>query len=411
MPNIIDIAGVSLNNLSRQGLRSYLTLIGVVIGVAAIITLISLGAGLNNAVTEQFEKLGSSTVFIAPGTANIGGGQSSSVNQANITTLSESDLSKIKSIPEVSSVIAPLSAYGTVEFGREQRKIPVLAADAKEAKSFEDTGFLEIGEGRNLEGSDGFVAIIGSSIQTDSFSKNIRLRDRILIGGKTFRVIGITKKTSQSFGGGPNTNGSIFISKKMFNEVFPTVKSTFALVKAARKEDVASVKEKLDKIFERKYGKDQKEFQVITSEQVLARIDQVLGVIQLFLVGIASISLLVGSIGIMNTMVMAVMERTKEIGVMKAIGATNNLVLSIFILEAGFIGLVGGIIGIIIGYGLAFGIGFVAQSSGLAISIQIDPMLILGAMAFSLIVGMAAGTYPANRAAGLDPVVALRGNE
>jgi putative ABC transport system permease protein len=408
--NIIEIAQVSLKNLSRQGLRSALTLIGVIIGVAAIVTLVSLGSGLNNAVNKQFEQLGSNTIFLAPGTASIGGGNNQRV-ATNITGLKDSQIQKIKAIPEVESVITPISGNGTVKFGKDVAKIPVFAADSKEAESFEDIGFLEIEEGRNIQTSDGFVAIIGPTVQKDIFSKEIRLRDRIEIQGKSFRVIGVTKKTSTSFGGGPNTNNSIFISKKTFKEIFPNIEPVFALIKIKKKEDISVAKEKIDKIFEKDYGKNQKEFQTITSEQVIERIGQVLGVIQLFLVGIASISLLVGSIGIMNTMFMAVMERTKEIGVMKAVGATNNLVLSIFVLEAGFIGLAGGIIGVIIGYVLAFFIGYVANISGFALIVELDPFLIVGSLLFSMIIGMVAGALPANRAASLDPVEALRGPE
>ncbi|HIH09284.1 MAG TPA: ABC transporter permease [Candidatus Diapherotrites archaeon] len=408
MTNIIEIAKVALSNLSRQGLRSYLTLIGVVIGIAAIVTLISLGAGLNNAVVDQFEQLGSNTIFLTPGGAGMGG---SGTALLGATELSDSEIARMKAIPEVASVIAPFSTNATIEYGKEVRKISIMAADAAEADFFEDSGFLEIEEGRSFEGNDGFVAIIGPSIATDVFSKDVALHDRIIINGKSFKVVAIAKKTSQSFGGGPNTNNSIFITKRSFNETFPSVNPIFALIKAEKKEDVQIVKEKIEKIFEKDYGKDQKEFMVVTSEQVLEQIDRVLGIIQIFLVGIASISLLVGSIGIMNTMIMAVMERTKEIGVMKAIGATNNLVLTIFILEAGFIGLVGGIIGVIIGYGLAFGVGAIAESAAFALKVELDPMLIIGAMLFSLIVGMAAGAYPANKAARLDPVDALRGSE
>ncbi len=405
----LEIVRVALTNLSRQGLRSYLTLIGVVIGVAAIVTLISLGNGLNNAVSVEFEKLGSNTLFIAPGTASFTGGNSNVTT--NVTYISDSQLNKISAIPEVSEVLSPLSASANVEFARETKKMPLFAASAKESESFDDLGFFEIGEGRQIQNSDVFVAVIGSTVSKDIFSKEIKVRERIIIQGKSFRVIGIIKNSSQSFGGGPNNNNSIFIPKKAFNQIFPGINPVFALVKIDKKEDISFAKEKIEKIFEKDFGKDQKEFQVVSSEQVIERINQVLGIIQLFLVGIASISLLVGCIGIMNTMIMAVMERTREIGVMKAIGATDRLVLSIFLLEAGFIGLVGGIIGIIIGYSLAFLIGFIAEVSGLAIIIQLDVFLIIQAMLFSLIVGMVAGALPARHAAKLEPVIALRGAE
>jgi putative ABC transport system permease protein len=183
------------------------------------------------------------------------------------------------------------------------------------------------------------------------------------------------------------------------------------LVRVATKEDVASAQQKVERIFEKRFGKDQKDVAVSTSEQILARIGAVLGLLQLFLAGVASISLLVGGIGIMNTMVMAVLERTQEIGVMKAIGATNTLILSIFLLEAGMIGLVGGLLGVTIGYVLSFGIGSISSVTGFAIDVQLDFGLIAFALVFSMLVGMISGLIPARNAAGLEPVVALRGAE
>ncbi|MDZ4256245.1 MAG: FtsX-like permease family protein, partial [archaeon] len=150
---------------------------------------------------------------------------------------------------------------------------------------------------------------------------------------------------------------------------------------------------------------------VATQEQLLGQISQFLGLIQLVLGGIASISLLVGGIGIMNTMIMAVLERTAEIGVMKAVGATNALVLSIFLMEAGFIGAIGGALGVLLGYALAFLVGHISTSSGLALNVVADPLLMAGAILFAMLVGMLSGLIPARRAAMLDPVIALRGVE
>ncbi len=405
-----EVFRFALRNLTHQGLRSYLTLLGVVIGIASIVTLISLGAGLNNAVVKQFEQLGSNTLFITVG-AVAGGNQESGQAGTNLKTFVDADVEKIRNLPETADLLAPVVSSATVEFARSKNKVAIIGFDPAEGESFADSGFFDVQEGRTLEKGDGFVALIGSNVSRELFDKDVRLRDRITIEGRSFRVIGITKESAQSFGGGPNTNDTIFISLKAFEQIYSNADPIFMLVRTKTKDDVAIAKTKVERIFEQRYGKDQKEVVVNTSEQILESIGSVLGLLQMFLAGVASISLLVGGIGIMNTMIMAVLERTQEIGVMKAIGATTTLILSLFLLEAGLIGLAGGVIGVLVGYGLAFLIGAIATSSGLALDVQLDFLLILGALAFSMLVGMISGLIPSRNAANMDPVVALRGAE
>lgn len=409
MNPLLEVPAFAFRNLTHQGLRSFLTLLGVIIGIAAIVTLFSLGSGLNNAAQEQFERLGSNSLFIATTgqfSQGSGGGPIT-----NVKTLSESTIDSIRSIPQVEVVLAPVTAPMTIEFGRESVSGVFIATTPEEAKEFRNTGFLEIDEGRDLENRDTFSIIIGHGLAHDTFDEDVRLGDSLKIEGRNFRVIAIAKENAQSFGGGPNVNTTVFGTKKGFNQIFAETEPVFLLVKTQTKDDVELVKRRVDRIFESVYGRDQKVYEVTTSEQLLAQLGQFLGIIQLVLVGIASISLLVGGIGIMNTMIMSVLERTSEIGVMKAVGATDQIVLSVFLAEAAFIGLVGGVFGVIFGYLLAFIVGAVSVASGLALKVELDAGLIIGALLFAMIVGMVSGYLPARRAARMDPVTALRGNE
>lgn len=405
-----EIFSAALNNLRTQGLRTYLTLLGVIIGIAAIVSLVSVGEGLNQSITQQFEQLGSNTVFVLPAGSAVGVGAGNSSRGLQLSQnekITDSDLAKIKNLPEVEGIAASYASAGKLEFRGQTVNITLLGVDPTEQNLFKDSGFAELDEGRDLISSDVFTAIIGNSVAHDTFdNKDILVRNSVKIEDKTFRVVGITKETSTNFGGGPNINQSIIIPVKGFKSIFPNSSPSFILVKTFRADQSDDAKEKIEKIFDKAHGKDQ--FKAFTSKQIQDNLQAVIGFVSLVLIGIAAISLIVGGIGIMNAMFMSVIERTREIGVMKAIGATNSIVLQIFLVEAGFIGLIGGIIGIIFGFGISTTISIASTAFGSPIHVALTLPLVVGVLAFAMIVGMASGYYPARKAARLDPVEALR---
>lgn len=401
---MLETFQVAFNNLSHQGVRSYLTLLGIIIGIASIFALISIGQGLQAATTEQFEQLGSNTVFIAPGGAFSSGGGGTPTSQVKFSDI---DIARIESFPEVQHVIPFSSRNVPVQYAGQETTAIVLSFDPKKTKPLEDTGIIEVESGRSFTEQDVFSALIGKSFSEDGFSREIKPKSTITVNGKKFTVVGVLKSESQTIGSsGPNTNNTMFITEKAAKLTFPDYQSNFMFAQTFTNEQVNEAKDKIQRYFDKKYGEDTTS--ITTSEQLLSQVNQLLGIVTAVLIIIAAISLVVGGIGIMNAMIMSVLERTKEIGTMKAVGATNQTILTLFLTEAGMIGFVGGLIGAILGYLLAVGAAGAAQGSGINLHAVATPELFIFVIGFSVIVGMISGAYPAWRASQLDPVEALR---
>ena len=401
----LEIFTIAFRNIQQQGLRSYLTLLGVIIGIAAIVALISIGQGLTLAIEEQFDRLGVNTLFISAGNVQVG--QNNARASSSQILLSDADLSRIESFPAVEDVIPFYSLFVPVKHGTLEATATVLGFDSKKAEPLKSTGFLDVAEGRLFTENETFVAVVGKKFTTDAFDREIGLRSTIEINGKKFKIIGILKEAGASVGGGaPNTAQTVFIPEKSFRQVTKVERPNFVMAKTFTKEQVGAAKVKIQRYLDNKYG--EKNFTVNSAEQVVESISQVLALLSLVLVSIAAVSLIVGGVGIMSSMVTAVMERTKEIGVMKAIGATNQTILTLFLVEAAMIGGVGGVVGGLLGMGLSELISAVGQANGVNLRAAVSLELFFGALAFSMVVGMLSGLYPAKRAAELDPVEALR---
>ncbi len=393
----IDVLENSIKNLRRAGMRTVLTLIGVIIGIAAIVSLLSVGQGLNVAVETQFQSLGSNTIFVIPG-ASAGG--------FSRVTLTDNDITQLESIRGVSDVVPIYGAAAILEYDGQKINVQVSSADAKKSSIFDSTGFFDVQEGRTFSKNDSQAVLIGDKIASDYFDKQIIPRKIVTINGEKFTVIGILKPQAQSFGGGPNTGTSVFMSLDAFNRIAQNVAPSIIFVKTTSGDDVSYAVDEIKSYLDKKYG--EKSVMVSSADDLLDQVNAILGVITLVIVGIGGISLVVGGIGIMNSMITAVLERTREIGLMKALGASNQRVLILFVLEAGFIGMIGGIIGVILGYGLSLLISYLGASSGFALNSVINFEITIGALLFALVIGIVSGLLPAIRAANLDPVVALR---
>ncbi len=392
----LELFSRAFENLRRQKLRSSLTLLGIVIGIASVVALISIGDGFNKSVEREFEKLGSNTLIILPG---------SGLATSFFAELDEDDVDTVKSVKGVENATPIYVSSQIVSFKEEKQAVLILGIDTRDHALLEDLGMLDLNEGRLLTSSDNFSVLVGSRFAEDVFEEELYLKQNIVFEGDSLRIVGITKAAGQSFGA--MFDNAIVMNYKALEDITGEDLTPFRIfVKAVNKEEVQEVKDRISRALERAHGRE--DFQIMTASQIQESALSILGLIQLVLVFIAAISLVVGGIGILNTMLMAVMERTDEIGVMKAIGATNTLVLQLFLTEAGLIGLVGGFIGYSLGFIVALVGGVVASSSGVDLIISFEPMLLLGSLGFAFFVGMISGFLPARRASLMDPVEALR---
>jgi putative ABC transport system permease protein len=393
----LETFSVALKNIRNQKLRSYLTLLGIVIGIAAIVSLIGIVQGMQGFITGELQSLGLNSIFVEPG-SEMG------LSTAIARTLTQDDLDLIKTIPGVKDATGFWETSAILDFKGQEAEVILFGMEPDKMFLLEDMGYVEIIEGRRFTKTDRFSIGLYEDFAKDTFDTEIKIRETVEVNNKKFRVIAISKPNAflSGFGG----SNMVLVTDTVVKEFFGEKDPVELVVLVDEGADIKEVQKEIDDKLEKKHGA--KDFYTMTSENLLEGADVILGLVGLVVLAIAAISLVVGGIGIMNTMLMAVMERTREIGVMKAIGATNNTILSLFLIESGLIGLIGGLIGIVLGILIAALASFVAALSGFPFNAFPSLELIGGALFFSLIVGMISGWIPAQRAAKMDPVEALR---
>jgi putative ABC transport system permease protein len=395
---------MAYRNIKKRKLRTFLTLLGIVIAVMTIFVLISVSLGLQNAVEEQFRLLGTDKFFIQSR------GQLAGPGTGGAVMLTKEDVDVIKKINGVKDVSFWSAAPAKIELSDEIRYTNVVGIDLDTIDLFIETGSYKAIEGRVLKKGDLGIVMIGSQYKFNNFlGKEVEVGDRILINDKQeFRVKGILSSV-----GNPPDDRLIYMNLDDFRVLFNIPKRIDAIVVQVDNEDDLrtisdSVERKLLKF--RGLDEDTIDFTILTPEELLETIGVVLNIITAFLLGVAAISLVVGGIGIANTMYTSVLERTKEIGVMKSIGATNFTVLSIFLVESALLGIIGGIVGVGLGFGVSWLIEYIAVNQlGTTLLRTVTPFyLILGSLIFAAIVGSISGGLPAYRASRIIPVEALR---
>ena len=386
---------IAWRSLWRNKLRLFLTMLGIIIGVASVILLISIGSGLQSFVTEQFEALGSNLIFISPG--EFGGG---SGPPALRQTLS---MREVKTLRRVGYPLKNVSAYievrGKVKYRNNEFTTQIGGTD-KEGMELMN---LKAEIGKSLTSGDveknSRVAYLGPDVTEEIFGDEYPVGKSILIQSTKYKVIGVFESKGGGFGSGGSMDETVFIPITTAQKQFNQEKLTAIWLNAASNEVMEEAKKKVEETLLK--SMDDEDFEVYGQEELLQTINQILGVLTAGLGGIAAISLLVGGIGIMNIMFVSVTERTKEIGLRKALGARPKDILLQFVVEAITVSLVGGSIGILLALGGSMIISHFFTS-------EVTPMAVLLAFGFSSMIGIIFGVAPAWKAAKLDPIDALR---
>lgn len=396
---------IAVNSIIHRKLRSWLTMIGIFIGIAAVVALISLGQGMQQAVNAQFGKVGANRIMVSPGGAIVGPmseGLASGV-------LYNDDVDIIKKVKGVEFATGTISKTAEIKFNDQTKYISVMSfdTDTETTRFMEEIGFFDIEFGRQIKPGAENEAVIGYLVAKKSFDKKIGVGNNIYIDGKKFNVIGVQENAGTGM-----HDAIIRIPKDAAKNLFEKENPSTIFVKVRDGYEPQTIADDISKVLRKEHDVEEgkEDFAVELASDVIASFNSILMAIQIVIIGIAAISIIVGAVGITNTMYTSVLERTNEIGIMKAIGARNSSILKIFLIESGLLGIIGGAIGILIGAGLAKIVEIAAaQALGTDLLKAYFPWyLILGALAFSFIMGAVAGTTPARQASKMNPTDALR---
>jgi len=377
---MIDLA---IKNILRQKTRTIITLVGIAIGIGAIVSLGSISSGLRVMISEQLEQVSGQITVIQKSNAAL----FMAMSESRISESTLQEIENINGVKEVAPIIMK-SGYleGTKMFG--QPNMYEIGLDPGKEELYA-AGSIEYEDGEGLEEGDTYVAVLGHNIAD---SLDLDVGDTIEVEGTELEIKGIIEKFDN-----PAVDYGIMIPMQTAKELLDREDYSIIMVYPEDVKDVADVADAIEDSIDG--------VTTVTTEEFTKQIGKIIDQIQFFTLGIAGISAIVGGLGVMNTMIMSIMERRREIGIMKAIGATRKFILSQIITESIIIALIGGIIGVLLGSTGSFGLRTFSQ--GLA-SARVTPGLIIGSLGFAMLLGVIGGLYPAWKAANLDPVQTLR---
>ncbi len=389
--SLVELIRLAVSRLRTGRLRAALTMLGVIIGVASVVALVGVGQGTTSNITSRLQGLGTNLLTItATGTSS---------------GLDLDDAAAIGALPGVAAVAPEIQASATVRAGTETTDTTIVGTTdgyptVRAYEIWQGTALSPVDVERDLR-----VAVLGKTTADDLGLGADAIGTDISIAGLPFRVVGILQPKGGT--GGQNPDDQVLVPVGVVQKSFQggdTVRSIgVSVADAAGVDDAKTAITVLLRDRHDLAVTDDDDFSIFDQAQLLATASSISATLTFLLGGIASISLIVGGIGIMNIMLVSVRERTREIGIRKAIGARGRDILAQFLIEALTLSVLGGAIGVLVGLGVSAFIGRVGS-----IAITVDPMTIAVALSFSLVVGVVFGVWPARQAARLDPIAALR---
>ncbi|MCX6783573.1 MAG: ABC transporter permease [candidate division WWE3 bacterium] len=397
--DLLEILKVSLKAIAHNKVRAALTMLGIIIGVASVILLVSIGSGLQGYITGQLDTLGSNLVTVLPGKVSFSSGGAPAFAASK---LNQQALDLITRSPAVAEVMGVHFSPGVLKY--RNQKIYVSQIQGVSAKLLSIASNHKISQGRFFSSGQASigsrVVVIGDQARIDLFGNNVSPLDHdITIEGRTYKVIGVFERQGGT-GFGGNSDSIAMIPDEAFQKQFGFTNYAEIMLQAKPEYGAQRAAEDIKRVLGRRLDSEN-DFSIFTQEQLLTSVNSILGAVTAALGGIAAISLVVGGIGIMNIMLVSVTERTREIGLRKAVGAKPAAILLQFMLEAIILSLFGGLIGILLGAG-----GSAIINNFIKTSVSLGSIAL--AAGVSAAIGIVFGTAPAISAARKDPIVALR---
>lgn len=392
-----DFTRLTLSSVISQPLRSFLTALGIGIGVAAVVLLTSIGEGVHRFVLTEFSQFGTNIIGITPGKATTFGISGAVVN--NVRPLSMDDAASLGRIPGVRAVVPVVQGNAQIEHGNKTRRSMVIGA----GHAISDVWQMNVTIGRSLPNDDPrfarAFAVLGSKMRTELFAHDNPLGQPVRIAGERYRVIGVMEPKGQLLGF--DLDDAVYIPAGKALAMFNRESLMEIDLLYAAGADVDAITMQMTNLLQARHGSE--DFTIITQEEMLETLGGILRVLTLAVGALGGISLVVGGVGILTIMTIAVNDRTREIGLLRAIGTRRHQVLALFLGEAVVLSAIGGLGGLLVGAGGAALLGVAIP----ALPVHTSWEYVFFAEIMAASIGVIAGVAPARRAAALDPVAAL----